>query len=302
MTPTLRRTLIPLLVLALLASSLACGKKKKDVFSEESMLTIEQLWDKGMKAFKKGHTATARRYFDQINLREDAGDYKDRADIAIADSFYDEKTVESYSEAIGRYQSFLSFHPTHPQAAYCQYRIGLCHLSMVETPDRDVTPALNAREAFRNLVENYPESEYAAPSQQKLVQVNDILAAHEIKVGDYYLKNEHYSGAAARYRLVVENYPAYWNMPLVHFRLAEALAGDGQDQEAAAYYILVSEKAPGTELAATAQKRLARLQSGDDSRRHKKDLPDDPLLKPKEKEKGGSPWWKFWDRDKNGAE
>ena len=50
MTPTLRRTLIPLLVLALLASSLACGKKKKDVFSEESMLSIVEAADRTVRS------------------------------------------------------------------------------------------------------------------------------------------------------------------------------------------------------------------------------------------------------------
>lgn len=292
--PMLRRALVPLLVLSLLATAGACKKNKKDAFSEEDLLTTEQLWEKGTKALGKGHSATARRYFDQITLREDVGEYKDKAAIAVADTYYQEHTIESYAEAISRYQTFLSFHPTHPQAPYCQYQIGRCHLEMVESPDRDVQPAEQAREAFRSLVENYPQSEYAAESRKRLAEVSDILAAHEIKVGDFYLKNEAYSAAAARYRNVVEGFPEYWNMPLVHFRLAEALAGDGQNQEAAAYYSMVSEKAPGTELAATAEKRLARLQAGEEKGwRDKKDLPNDPLLKPKAKEEK-APWWKFW--------
>jgi len=295
---TLKRTLVPVLALALLASAAACHKKsKRDAFNPESILTVQQLWEKGQEALKKDHTVTARRYFDQITLREDAGDYKDLAALATADSYYQEHNVSAYAEAISRYQTFLSFHPTHEKAAYCQYRIALCWLEELVSPDRDTYPATKAQEAFRSLLENYPSSPYAAEADKHLAEVVNVLAAHEIKVGDFYLKNEQWQGAAARYRVVVEKYPAYWNMPLVHFRLAEALAGAGQTDESRVYYRLVVEKAGGTDLAQAATRRLERLDRTGE-KHSKQDLPDDPLLQTK---KRTSPWWKFWKWGRHGG-
>jgi len=290
-TQTLRRALVPLLALALLAPALACHKKPKaEKASPESILSVPQLWEKGQEALKKDHTVTARRYFDQITLREDAGDYKDKASLATADSYFQERTIDAYAEAISRYQTFLSFHPTHEKAAYCQYQIARCWVEELVSPDRDTYPATKAQEAFRNLIENYPTSPYVPDAKKRLAEVTDMLAAHEIKVGDFYMKNDQWQGAAARYRVVVEKYPGYWNMPLVHFRLAEALAGAGQADEARVYYRLVVEKAGGTDLAQTASRRLERLdRSGE--KPTKKDLPSDPLLQTK---KRTSPWWKFW--------
>lgn len=293
MIQTLRRALVPVLALALLAPAAACHKKPKAAkVSEESILTVSQLWEKGEAAMKKGHNVTARRYFDQITLREDAGDYKDRATLAIADSYFEDRTIEGYAEAISRYQTFLSFHPTHEKAPYCQYRIALSWLQEMSSPDRDTLPAVKAQEAFRNLIENYPQSSFVPDAQKRLAEVVNILAAHEIKVGDFYLKDGKWEGAAARYRVVVDKYPTYWNMPLVHFRLAEALAGAGRADEAKVYYRLVVEKASGTELAQRASRRLERLDRAGE-KPSKKDLPNDPLLQSK---KRTTPWWKFWKR------
>jgi outer membrane protein assembly factor BamD len=289
-----RRALFFLLALALLVTAAACHRKAKaETFKEDSILSVEQLWERGQASLEKGRTVTARRYFDQITLREDAGDYKDKASLATADSFFKEETLDGYTEAIARYQTFLSFHPTHPQAAYCQFQIALAYLQEVATPDRDTQPASRAKEAFTNLIENYPNSTLVPEARTRLAQVNDILAAHEIKVGDFYMKNGQWQGAAARYRVVVDKYPGYWNMPLVHFRLAEALAGAGQSEEARIYYRSVVEKAGGTDLAQDATDRLERLDRPGESRadRNKKDLPDDPLLKDRDNR---DPWWKFW--------
>lgn len=293
-----KRVFFAVLALVLLAGAEGCHKKKHGL-DEEQILTVEELWAKSQTALKKHRNSTARRYLDQIVLREDSGDLKDPATLAIADSYYDEKGIEALVEAISRYQTFLQFHPTHPEAPKCQYRIGLCHLEMMETPDRDVSPALNAAVAFRNVVENYPESAFAEPAKHKLAGVNDMLAAHEIKAGDFYLKGGQWRAAVARYRQVVDKYPTYWNLPLIHFRLAEALAAEGLVEEAKIHYNLVMSQAPGTRLSKDAQERLDRLgrDAAKESRHKKKDLPNDPLLKPKEKHQSDAPWWKFWKRD-----
>lgn len=265
-------------------------RPKKDKAPVE-LVPVATLYAKGQAALRKKRPATARRFFDQIELREDAGEYKDKAAIAIADSFMVDHTLESYSEAISRYQSFLAFHPTHPQAAYCQYKIGEAWLEEIDTPDRDMYPATQAKEAFQALLENYPNSPYSAEATKRIATINDMLAAHEIKVGDWYLKDGHYKGAIARYRGVVEKYPRYWNMPLVFSRLAEALYRDGQEKEALLYFTRITQDAPGTVLAKNAQKRIQRIQKHETASKSKqKDLFKEPLIEQKKKKH----WWQFW--------
>jgi outer membrane protein assembly factor BamD len=290
---------VKLLVAVGLASALlltACHHKranKRALDESVTVVPVATLYEQGQAALKKKKPATARRYFDQIALREDAGEYKDKAAIATADAYFQEHTIEAYGEAISRYQSFLAFHPTHPQAAYCQFMIGEAWFEEVDTPDRDMAAGLNARQAYQAVIENYPSSPYAAQSEKKMAQVSDLLAAHEIRVGDWYLKNGHPKGAIARYRGVVDRFPKYWNMPAVYFRLGEALYRDGQSREALLYFTRITQEVPGTVLAKNALKRMDRIQKKEGARGDReKDVFKEPIVPTKEKKP--KHWYQFW--------
>ncbi len=287
------------LAVLLMFPALACHHKRNAAKAQAEVMPVDKLWAKGQAAMKKHHYATSRKYFDQISLREDAGEYKDKAAIATADSYRLEHNVASYAEAISRYQTYLAFHPTRPEAAYCQYEIAECYLDEVETPDRDITPASRAQESFRNVIENYPNSTYVADSKKKLQRVSDILAAHEIKVGDFYLKDKDYLGAIARYRTVLDKFPNYWNLPLVKFRLGEALYRGNQPEEALLYFRQIVKDQSSTQLAKAASKRIAQIEKHEGkttsvSEKPEK-LPGGPLVEPKAKSKH---WWQFWKRSK----
>ncbi len=277
----------------LLALTTACHHRRpKGAAAETKVVPVSTLYAKGMEYLKKKRPATARRYFDQVLMREDAGEYKDKAQIAEADSYTTEHTLEAYSEAISRYQSFLAFHPTHPEAPYCQYKIGSCYFEEIETPDRDVTPARDAREAFKSLIENYPNCSYVAEAKQKIKDIDNVLAAHEIKIGDWYLKVGHPKGAIGRYRYTIEHYPTYWNMPLVYYRLGEALHRDGQDKEAVLYFKRITQEVPGTVLAKDSHKYMSKIEKHEarTSKRDKK-IFEEPLVKSTRKK---THWWQFW--------
>lgn len=290
-----RAKLLAALAVVVLVLNAGCHhhrRVKKEKAGPSEVVPVATLYAKGQAAMQKKKPATARRYFDQIALREDAGEYKDKAAIATADTYFLEHTLESYAEAISRYQAFLAFHPTHAAAAYCQYKIGLAYFEEMETPDRDTSPAYQARDAFQALIENYPSCEYVADAKEKITEVEDLLAAHEIKVGDFYVKNKDYKGAVARYRTVLEKYPKYWNKPAVDYRLADALYRDGQDKEAMLYYKRVVQEAPDTSLAKSAQKNINRIQKQEVKKGGKEGKAmNQPLTRPKNKSKY---WWQFW--------
>jgi outer membrane protein assembly factor BamD len=267
----------------------ACHHKRpgKDARDESIAVTpVAQLYDQGQALLKKGKAASARKYFDQIALREDAGDYKDKAAIATADAYYQEHTIDSYGEAISRYQSFLSFHPTHPQAAYCQFMIGEAWFEESDIPDRDMSADLNAKQAYQAVIENYPNSSYAPKAEKRLVEVNNLLAAHDIKIGDWYLKSGHPKGAIARYREVIERYPKYWNMPALYFRLGEGLYQDGQTREALLYFTRITQEVPDTKMAKEADKRIDRIRKKESAKGDRdKSVFKEPIVPKKEKAK-----------------
>lgn len=264
------------------------------------LMGVEELYQKGETLIKKHRTQTARKYFEQITLREDAGEYKEKAEVAIADSYFAEKNIEAYAEAISRYQSFLAFHSMHPLAPYCQYKIGLCYFKEIDRPDRDISPAIYSRDVFKRLIENYPNSEYVADAKEKLTEVNNILAAHEIYIGDFYLKNSHPKSAKSRYEVVLRDFPDYWNIPLVYFRIAEADIMDQNFEEAKQFLQKVIESAPESKRAKEASQLISSIEKKEikNNRIESKKLesPEKEKIKKEEistKEKKKR-WWMFW--------
>lgn len=110
-------------------------------------------------------------------------------------------------EAQAEYQRFLDLHPLHPLADYAQYKLAMSSYCQIRTIDRDPEPAEKALTAFQKLLSNYPKTAYAEPAREKLGEIQDGLARHEIYVGRFYFRKGAYPAAIARLERVVEQHP-----------------------------------------------------------------------------------------------
>ena len=85
---------------------------------------------------------------------------------------------------------------------------------------------------FRIIIERYPESKFSSASSLKKDLAFDHLAAKEMEVGRYYLKNSHYIAAINRFETVVKEYPTTSHTPEALHRLVEAYLSLGLEGEA----------------------------------------------------------------------
>ena len=86
------------------------------------------------------------------------------SELRIADAYYEQ---ESYLEAESAYEIFRELHPSHPKSDYVQYRIALSYYYQIpDNPQRDLSAAYKAIEAFDTLLAKYPGSEYAAKGKE----------------------------------------------------------------------------------------------------------------------------------------
>ncbi len=82
--------------------------------------------------------------------------------------------------------------------------------------------------------------------------------AKDMDVGDFYLERRNYAGASLRFREALEHKT---NDPLATFKLAQALEGNHQADEAAEKYAAYLKLEPNGRLARQAKKALERLQT-----------------------------------------
>jgi outer membrane protein assembly factor BamD len=114
------------------------------------------------------------------------------------------------AQAEQEYKDFITFFPNLPEAAEAQLKIANIHFSEMEKPDRDFAHAVRAEQEYRETILQYPDNQkIAAEAKQKLMQVQEVIAEREYRVGRFYYLRGSYPAAIARLESLVDRYPLY---------------------------------------------------------------------------------------------
>jgi outer membrane protein assembly factor BamD len=80
---------------------------------------------------------------------------------------------------------------------------------MMEKSDRDSSQAQMAEDEFQAMLLKYPQSPFAPQAEQRLREVQEVLADGEYKIAHFYYTKQDYRASAARIMEVVSRYPLY---------------------------------------------------------------------------------------------
>ncbi|HEX9722735.1 MAG TPA: outer membrane protein assembly factor BamD [Vicinamibacteria bacterium] len=245
--------------LLFLLFSTACGQKTtvRDFSSEGGDVRLLEL---GQVQQEAEHWEDARGFYQQLIDTFPRSQYVGDARIGIADTYFHQRGAGNLVLAIAEYRDVLTFFPNHPRADYVQYQIANSYYRQKQSSDRDQEPTRTAVEELEKLIELYPNSPYAETAKELLRDCNELLAEHEFRVGEFYLKvRKHCHGSIARLKGVAEDYPTFSRVDEVYFQLAEALTLCGQPSEAMPYYQRVVENYPTSDFKDDAEERLDTL-------------------------------------------
>jgi outer membrane protein assembly factor BamD len=73
--------------------------------------------------------------------------------------------------------------------------------------ERDPKAAQDSFEAFKALVNKFPESKYAKDASLRMAYLVNALASHEVHVAHYYMRRGAYIAAANRAQASIKTYP-----------------------------------------------------------------------------------------------
>jgi outer membrane protein assembly factor BamD len=131
--------------------------------------------------------------------------YATDAQLKIADVYY---LQESYAEAASTYELFRDLHPKHEKTPYAMVRIGMSYYNdMPSTVARDLTSASRALDAFNEFVRRFPSAPEAAEARTHIAEVRKTLAQKELTIGDFYVREDQFDSARARYNKILALYP-----------------------------------------------------------------------------------------------
>lgn len=219
-----RRVLVMSLSLAMVAGLGACHNKKvtNPIANIDSKQPDKVLFDRAMQAMKSSKYDVARMTLQTLINTYPDSEFVARAKLAIGDSWLAEGGAAALAQAESEYKDFGTFFPNLPEAAEAQLKIANIHFAQMEKADRDYTHARRAEDEFRNLIQQYPDSKLVPEAKRKLLQVQEILAEREFRIGQFYYTRQTWAAAIARLRSLSDTYPLYSQADETLFLLGDA--------------------------------------------------------------------------------
>ena len=153
--------------------------------------------------------------------------------LLAADSLFLAGGTSNFIKAESKYRDFLNRFPTSDKASYVQFQMANCLIKRMRKPDRDQSISLQAMTALDEVVQLYPDSEYATQAREQMVQVRQNLADHEFVVGQFNYRFKLYSAAVGRFRTAIEEYPESQGLDRALYFLGMSLLKVNQPGEAA---------------------------------------------------------------------
>jgi outer membrane protein assembly factor BamD len=245
---------------ATVALSGCFGKKKAASPATGSTAEPDKvLYDTAMNDIKKDRFDEGRLAFQTLINTYPDSEYLAKAKLAVADSYYKEGGISGLTQAVAEYQDFITFFPFLDEAAYAQMQIGMAHYKRMEKPDRDRDEALEAEGAFQTFLQKYPSSPLYKDAQQRLRDVQEVLADGEFRVAEFYYTRKADRAAVARLSQLVTRYPLYSEADRANWMLATIYDRTEHADIATQFYAHIVKDYPLSPLAADAKARLVKF-------------------------------------------
>lgn len=202
-----------LLIVLLLATSAGCAMWSSDDTEIDADENARILYGRANEALLAGNFVSA---IDSLENLTAVYPFSEEARQAQLDLMYAYWRNNLPDSAIGAADRFMLENPTHPRVDYALYIQGLARfppgpgpLESLFNTDMDKRPAGQMQAAFntfQQLLQQHPESRYAADARQRMIYLRNRLATREVRVAEFYADRSAYVAAINRARNVLENF------------------------------------------------------------------------------------------------
>jgi outer membrane protein assembly factor BamD len=220
------------------------------------------LFEEATKEVRKGHYDTGRLLFANIINTYPDSPFLALAKLAIADSFFLEGTTSALIQAAQAYQDWLTFFPTDPLADDASLKVAEAEMRQMGLSDRDISHARKAEQRLKVLLQQYPQSPLRPTVEDRLREVQENLAMHNLQIARFYYDVKFSTGkgglkgAQSRLKEIVDKYPCFSYNDEVFYRLASTYQAEEEPDEAAKYYQKLVQEFPDSEYIDKAREQL----------------------------------------------
>ncbi len=221
----------------------AANDDNKDA-ADYSDRPVEQIYNDAWKKIDEEDWVNAAKQFAEVERQHPYSVWARRSMLMSAYCYYE---ANHYTEAISTADDFISLHPGSHEVAYAFYLKAISLYEQIVDVGRDQTNTEQALVALQDVVQRFPDTEYARDATLKIDLTLDHLAGKEMEVGRYYLTRGDYIGAINRFRVVVEQYQRTSQIAEALERLTEAYYAIGVYDEAKTAAAVLGANYPGSQ-------------------------------------------------------
>ena len=215
-----------------------CGSPKQKAI-ENTLSSEEQavkVYKEGLKAIEERDYWFASKKFGEAEILLPQSNWAAKSALMIGYCLY---SINFYDEAILNLERFTKTYPASKNLDYAHYLIAISYYEQILDEQKDTGPLLKSKKKIVFFLDNYPDTDYAIDLRYKLELVINQLAAKEISIARYYIKNEKWIAAINRLKIVVEDYDDTVFVEEALFRLVEIYYTLGLENEAKAAAVLL---------------------------------------------------------------
>ena len=222
-----------LLLIILFLFSCTKNEIKKNVIQEKSLeFQVLEAYEEGLSSLEKGDVVFAAKKFNEAETLFPQSKWAPKSALMAAFSYYSQ---DYYDDALAELKRFLKVYPYYENLDYVHYLIGLCYYEQIIDEKKDLRTMIEAKKTFINLINKYPQTDYALDAEFKIGLINDTLASKEMYIGRYYFERKKWIPAINRFRTVIDDYDTTIYTEEALHRLVEVYYTIGLKDEAQKY-------------------------------------------------------------------
>ena len=113
---------------------------------------------------------------------------------------------------------------------------------------------------FKKVISNYPLSDEAKQTEEKIKDCEERLAAHTLSIGELYYKRAAYKASTSRLIDILTGYPNFSEMDKVYFYLGDSYYKWDKIEESIPYFRKLITDFPESKYAKKATKRIEEIE------------------------------------------
>ena len=205
---------------------------------------VEAIYADAWAQINKRNWEEAAKQFNEVDRQHPYSVWARRAQLMSAFCSYQ---ANKYGDAVATADQYISLHPGSREVAYAFYLKAISLYEQIVDVNRDQANTQGALVALQDVVQRFPDTEYARDATLKIDLTQDHLAGKEMAVGRYYLTRGDYIGGINRFKAVVQQYQTTPQIAEALERLTEAYYALGLDSEAQTAAAVLGANYPGSQ-------------------------------------------------------